>query len=36
LALDPDNGISLCIECHKYIHKKGTECSTGQLANKIC
>ena len=36
LALDPDNGISLCEECHKYIHRKGTQCSNGELANKIC
>jgi len=37
LALDPDNGIVLCQECHyKYGHKTGTECSTGHLANKIC
>ena len=36
-ALDPDNGIVLCQECHyKYGHKTGTECSTGNLANKIC
>jgi len=35
LALDPANGISVCKECHyKYGHKD--ECSTGQLANKIC
>jgi len=33
LALDPDNGIVLCQECHyKYGHKTGTECSTGNLA----
>jgi len=37
LALDPDNGIVLCENCHyKYGHKTGTECSTGNLANKIC
>ncbi|MHA1701001.1 MAG: NUMOD3 domain-containing DNA-binding protein [Promethearchaeota archaeon] len=37
LALDPDNGIACCKECHyKYGHKTGTECSTGALANKIC
>jgi len=37
LALDPDNGIVLCRECHyKYGHKTGTECSTGNLAAKIC
>jgi len=36
-ALDPDNGIVLCEECHtKYGHIKGTDCSTGNLANKIC
>jgi len=36
-ALDIDNGIVLCEECHvKYGHTKGTECSTGNLANKIC
>ena len=36
LALDPDNGIVLCKDCHsKYGHKKGTECSTGNLANKV-
>jgi len=36
LALDPDNGIVLCQECHyKYGHKTGTECSTGALANKV-
>jgi hypothetical protein len=36
-AIDPDNGIVLCEECHtKYGHTKGTECSTGNLANKIC
>jgi hypothetical protein len=36
-ALDPDNGIACCEECHyKYGHKTGTECSTGNLANKIC
>jgi hypothetical protein len=28
---------SCCEECHyKYGHKSGTECSTGNLANKIC
>lgn len=35
--LDPINGISVCSECHyNYGHKKGTKCSTGQLAHKIC
>jgi hypothetical protein len=34
-ALDPDNGIVLCQECHyKYGHKD--QCSTGTLANMIC
>lgn len=34
-ALDPDNGIACCEECHyKYGHKN--ECSTGNLANIIC
>jgi len=37
LALDPDNGIACCEECHyKYGHKTGTECSTGNLASRIC
>lgn len=36
LALDPDNGISLCKGCHKYIHRAGTPCSTGNLASRIC
>jgi len=36
LALDPDNGISFCKECHyKFGHKTGTECSTGNLAKKV-
>ena len=40
--LDPDNGIVCCgmnseNKCHyKYGHRKGTPCSTGNLANKIC
>ncbi|MCK5614869.1 HNH endonuclease [Candidatus Pacearchaeota archaeon] len=34
-SLDPDNGLSVCKKCHfKYGHKD--ECSTGQLARKIC
>ena len=34
-SLDPDYSISVCSECHyKYCHKD--ECSTGNLANKIC
>ena len=37
LTLDPDNGISFCEKCHyKYGHKIGTECSTGNLAKRIC
>ena len=36
-ALDPENGIVLCKKCHNiYGHKKGTECSTGNLATRIC
>ena len=36
-VLDPDNGIVLCQSCHYEIgHKTGTECSTGNLANKKC
>jgi len=36
-ALDPDYGIAVCSKCHyEYGHKTGTECSTGQLGNKIC
>jgi len=36
-ALDPINGIIACEDCHyKYGHEKGTDCSTGNLANKIC
>jgi len=34
-ALDPDNGVACCTECHyKYGHSNG--CSTGTLANTIC
>jgi hypothetical protein len=37
LALDPDNGIVLCEDCHYKIgHKTGTECSTRNLRNKVC
>ena len=37
LALDPDYGHACCEGCHyKYGHKTGTECSTGNLARKIC
>jgi len=36
-ALDPDNGMVVCENCHyEKCHEKGTECSTGNLANKIC
>ena len=35
LALDPDNGIVLCRDCHMKIGHSG-ECSTGVLASKIC
>lgn len=35
LAIDPDNGLSLCKECHyKYGHSG--VCSTGRLASIIC
>lgn len=35
LALDPDNGLAVCEECHyKYGHKD--ECSTVNLANISC
>lgn len=37
LQLDPDNGVACCEDCHmKYGHSKDSECSTGQIANKIC
>ena len=37
LALDPDYGHACCDPCHyEYGHKTGTECSTGNLANKVC
>jgi len=36
-VLDPDFGIACCEKHHyQYGHKKGTECSTGNLANKKC
>ena len=36
-VLDPDFGVACCERCHyKYGHKTGTECSTSNLANKIC
>ena len=36
-VVDPDYGHAVCKGCHyKYGHKKGTECSTGALARKIC
>ncbi len=36
-ALDPENGLVVCEKCHyEKCHKKGTECSTGNLAHKIC
>jgi len=36
-SLDPINGIVFCEKCHYEIgHEKGTECSTGNLASKIC
>ena len=36
-VVDPDYGHAVCKKCHmKYGHKTGTECSTGNLAKKIC
>ena len=35
-SLDPDYGISVCIDCHHFIHRKDGECSTGHLASIIC
>ena len=35
-SLDPDYGISVCKECHHFIHRSGSECSNGKLANTIC
>jgi len=36
-SFDPDNGIACCSKCHyRYGHKTGTECSTGNLASRIC
>jgi hypothetical protein len=38
-ALDPDYAISVCAECHYFIHRakdKGGICSNGELANTIC
>ncbi|MFW9871751.1 MAG: NUMOD3 domain-containing DNA-binding protein [Candidatus Thorarchaeota archaeon] len=36
-VLDPDFAWSCCEKCHyKYGHKTGTECSTGNLASKVC
>ncbi len=35
LSLDPENGLSVCLDCHyKYGHKG--ECSTGNLSKLIC
>jgi hypothetical protein len=34
-ALDPENGLAVCIKCHNEYGHKG-ECSTGNLANKTC
>lgn len=34
-ALDPENGLACCEECH-YLYGHKDECSTGNLANKIC
>jgi len=34
-SLDPDFGIACCESCH-YKHGHKDECSTGNLANKVC
>jgi len=34
-SVDPDFGIACCEKCH-YKHGHKDECSTGQLANKVC
>ena len=35
LSLDPENGLSCCLDCHyKYGHKG--ECSTGNLGKLVC
>ena len=35
LSLDPENGLSCCVDCHfKYGHKG--ECSTGNLSKLVC
>lgn len=35
-ALNPDNGVILCHDCHhKYGHKNGTVCSLGNLAIRV-
>ncbi len=37
MALDPDNGLIVCHECHvKKCHPKGTSCSFGELAKLVC
>ena len=35
-ALDPDYGISVCEECHHFIHRSGSDCSNGKLASIVC
>ena len=35
LATDPENGLAVCVKCH-YEHCHTGECSTGNLANKVC
>ncbi len=37
MALDPDNGLIVCPECHlKKCHPKRTPCSYGELAKLVC
>ena len=36
-SLDPDYGVACCQKCHyEYGHPTGTDCSTGNLAQRIC
>jgi len=37
MALDPDNGLIVCSECHlKKCHPKRTPCSYGALTKLVC
>ena len=35
-ALDPDNGLACCLECHNKIAHKDKECSYHHLASIVC